>query len=99
LWRVEVDNDPSAMNRVAAGLRLALGLRSEEALTTVPASSHHPMAEEAIPSISTGVVGSRFVSESDLDTARVRRDEQWKAAYARFLRLLTFPSSLEQSSP
>ncbi|KAI9460920.1 N-terminal domain of NEFA-interacting nuclear protein NIP30-domain-containing protein [Lactarius psammicola] len=41
------------------------------------------MADEAIPSISTGVVGSRFVSQSDLDTARVRREEQWKAAYAR----------------
>ncbi|KAH9082124.1 N-terminal domain of NEFA-interacting nuclear protein NIP30-domain-containing protein [Lactarius deliciosus] len=41
------------------------------------------MADEAIPSISTGVVGSRFVSQSDLDTARARRDEQWKAAYAR----------------
>jgi len=41
------------------------------------------MAEEAIPSISTGVVGSRFVSQSDLETARARREEQWKAAYAR----------------
>jgi hypothetical protein len=41
------------------------------------------MAEEAIPSISTGAVGSRFVSQSDVDSARARRDEQWKAAYAR----------------
>ncbi|KAI0286995.1 NEFA-interacting nuclear protein NIP30 [Russula aff. rugulosa BPL654] len=41
------------------------------------------MAEEAIPSISTGEVGSRFVSQSDVDTARTRREEQWKAAYAR----------------
>jgi len=41
------------------------------------------MAEEALPSISTGVVGSRFVSQSDLETARARREEQWKAAYAR----------------
>ena len=48
------------------------------------------MAEEAIPSISTGVVGSRFVSQSDIDTARVRREEQWKAAYARFLRLFFY---------
>src|SRR5580693_1637012 len=42
------------------------------------------MAEEAIPSISTGVVGSRFVSQSEVETARARREEQWKAAYARF---------------
>ncbi|KAI0257598.1 N-terminal domain of NEFA-interacting nuclear protein NIP30-domain-containing protein [Lactifluus subvellereus] len=38
---------------------------------------------EAIPSISTGAVGSRFVSQSDVEAARARRDEQWKAAYAR----------------
>lgn len=42
------------------------------------------MAEEAIPSISTGAVGSRFVSQSDLEVAKARREEQWKAAYARF---------------
>jgi len=36
-----------------------------------------------IPSLSTGVVGSRFVSQNDVDIARARRDEQWKAAYAR----------------
>ncbi|THH20838.1 hypothetical protein EW146_g592 [Bondarzewia mesenterica] len=42
------------------------------------------MADDSdIPSISSGAVGSRFVSQSDLDTARARRDEQWKAAYAR----------------
>ncbi|KAH9982429.1 N-terminal domain of NEFA-interacting nuclear protein NIP30-domain-containing protein [Lactifluus volemus] len=41
------------------------------------------MSDEAIPSISTGVVGSRFVSQSDIEAARARRDEQWKAAYAR----------------
>ena len=45
------------------------------------------MADEALPSISTGEVGSRFVSQSDIEAARARRDEQWKAAYARFLRL------------
>jgi len=49
------------------------------------------MADEAIPSISTGVVGSRFVSQTDIEAARTRREEQWKAAYARsfgvFLRL------------
>jgi hypothetical protein len=45
------------------------------------------MADEALPSISTGAVGSRFVSQSDIEAARARRDEQWKAAYARFLRL------------
>lgn len=36
-----------------------------------------------IPSLSTGIVGSRFVSQDEVDTARARRDEQWKAAYAR----------------
>jgi len=41
------------------------------------------MADEALPSISTGVVGSRFVSQSDVEAARARREEQWKAAYAR----------------
>ncbi|KAI0304926.1 NEFA-interacting nuclear protein NIP30 [Russula brevipes] len=41
------------------------------------------MADEAIPSISTGAVGSRFVSQTDVEAARTRREEQWKAAYAR----------------
>ncbi|TFY83765.1 hypothetical protein EWM64_g234 [Hericium alpestre] len=41
------------------------------------------MAEESIPSISSGVVGSRFVSQTDIESARERREEQWKAAYAR----------------
>jgi hypothetical protein len=61
------------------------------------------MADEAIPSISTGAVGSRFVSQSDIEAARARRDEQWKAAYARFLRLLcsaSLPSlPLPETSP
>jgi len=39
--------------------------------------------EDNIPSISEGSVGSRFVSQSELETAKARRDEQWKAAYAR----------------
>jgi hypothetical protein len=45
------------------------------------------MADEALPSISAGVVGSRFVSQSDIEAAKARRDEQWKAAYARCLKL------------
>ncbi|KAG5654796.1 hypothetical protein H0H81_003804 [Sphagnurus paluster] len=36
-----------------------------------------------LPSLSAGPVGSRFVSQEDLETAKARRDEQWKAAYAR----------------
>ncbi|TFK57157.1 hypothetical protein OE88DRAFT_102664 [Heliocybe sulcata] len=36
-----------------------------------------------IPSLSSGSVGSRFVSQNDIDDARKKRDEQWKAAYAR----------------
>ena len=44
------------------------------------------MADDFIPSISSGSVGSRFVSQSDLETAKARREEQWKAAYARYAR-------------
>jgi len=36
-----------------------------------------------IPCISGGAVGSRFVSQTDIESAKARRDEQWKAAYAR----------------
>ncbi|KAF8527982.1 N-terminal domain of NEFA-interacting nuclear protein NIP30-domain-containing protein [Hysterangium stoloniferum] len=36
-----------------------------------------------IPSLSSGTVGSRFVSQADIDEAKSKRDEQWKAAYAR----------------
>ncbi|OSD03628.1 hypothetical protein PYCCODRAFT_1466991 [Trametes coccinea BRFM310] len=39
--------------------------------------------DDAIPSIQTTGVGSRFVSQSELETAKAKRDEQWKAAYAR----------------
>ncbi|KAI0361250.1 hypothetical protein OH77DRAFT_1391185 [Trametes cingulata] len=39
--------------------------------------------DDVIPSISTAGVGSRFVSQSELETAKAKRDEQWKAAYAR----------------
>ncbi|KAI8980674.1 N-terminal domain of NEFA-interacting nuclear protein NIP30-domain-containing protein [Trametes punicea] len=39
--------------------------------------------DDAIPSISTSGVGSRFVSQAELETAKAKRDEQWKAAYAR----------------
>lgn len=41
------------------------------------------MEDALIPSLSSGAVGSRFVSQDEIDTAKVRRDEQWKAAYAR----------------
>jgi len=36
-----------------------------------------------VPSLSEGSVGSRFVSETDIDAANKVREEQWKAAYAR----------------
>ncbi|OJA10825.1 hypothetical protein AZE42_00284 [Rhizopogon vesiculosus] len=39
--------------------------------------------EDALPSVAIGGVGSRFVSQNDLEEAKARRDEQWKAAYAR----------------
>lgn len=41
------------------------------------------MEEALVPSLSSGSVGSRFVSQTDLDKAKATRDEQWKAAYAR----------------
>lgn len=41
------------------------------------------MDESLIPSLSAGPVGSRFISQNDLETAKAKRDEQWKAAYAR----------------
>lgn len=44
---------------------------------------------DAIPSISSGSVGSRFVSQNELEVAKNRREEQWKAAYAR-LQLLNY---------
>ncbi|KJA29244.1 hypothetical protein HYPSUDRAFT_32643 [Hypholoma sublateritium FD-334 SS-4] len=41
------------------------------------------MEESLIPSLSAGVVGSRFVTQDEVETAKLRREEQWKAAYAR----------------
>ncbi|PFH54582.1 hypothetical protein AMATHDRAFT_52220 [Amanita thiersii Skay4041] len=41
------------------------------------------MDPNPIPSLSNGLVGSRFVTQDEIDTARKRREEQWKAAYAR----------------
>ncbi|KAJ3528454.1 hypothetical protein NMY22_g9406 [Coprinellus aureogranulatus] len=42
------------------------------------------MAEDSlIPSLSDGVVGSRFITQDEIDSARARKEEQWKAAYAR----------------
>jgi len=51
-----------------------------------------------IPSLSTGIVGSRFVSQNEIDTAKARRDEQWRAAYARFYSFMLFvaPSYVER---
>ena len=47
-------------------------------------ASHINMDDSSvIPSLSSGVVGSRFVTETELDTSKARREEQWKAAYAR----------------
>lgn len=41
------------------------------------------MDQSSIPSLSEGVVGSRFITQDEVDTAKQRREEQWKAAYAR----------------
>jgi hypothetical protein len=37
--------------------------------------------------ISEGTVGSRFVTQDEIESARARKDEQWKAAYARHARI------------
>ncbi|KAF8912773.1 NEFA-interacting nuclear protein NIP30 [Gymnopilus junonius] len=55
------------------------------------------MAEESlIPSLSAGVVGSRFVTQDEVDTAKQRREEQWKAAYARRVSLGQEPPPQQQ---
>ncbi|KAF4623631.1 hypothetical protein D9613_001907 [Agrocybe pediades] len=41
------------------------------------------MEDALVPSLSSGVVGSRFVTQDEVETAKARREEQWKAAYAR----------------
>jgi hypothetical protein len=46
-------------------------------------SLEHEQSMDDIPSLSAGPVGSRFVSQNDIETARAKREEQWKAAYAR----------------
>jgi hypothetical protein len=38
-------------------------------------------AMDDIPSLSSGDVGSRFVSQSEIDTAKAKRDEQWKVRH------------------
>lgn len=43
------------------------------------------MEGSLIPSLSEGIVGSRFITEDEVDTAKQRREEQWKAAYARLV--------------
>ena len=37
-----------------------------------------------VPSLTSGEIGSRFVSQTELDAANKKRDEAWKAAYARY---------------
>jgi len=39
--------------------------------------------EDSVPSLSSGNVGSRFVTEKEVTSAREKRDEEWKAAYKR----------------
>jgi len=41
------------------------------------------MEESLVPSLSSGVVGSRFVTQDEIESAKARKEEQWKAAYAR----------------
>ena len=41
--------------------------------------------------LSSGQVGSRFVTQNELDDARERREEQWRQAYARFVDIGALP--------
>ncbi|TFK76989.1 hypothetical protein BDN72DRAFT_830163 [Pluteus cervinus] len=41
------------------------------------------MEESMVPSLSSGVVGSRFITQDEIEDAKARKEEQWKAAYAR----------------
>jgi hypothetical protein len=43
------------------------------------------MEESLVPSLSSGVVGSRFVTQDEIESVKARREEQWKAAYARLV--------------
>ena len=67
--------------RLKLQLRLLLLPRKHRPL--LPPLTTTAAMEEAIPSISTAGVGSRFVSQDDIEAAKSRRDEQWRAAYAR----------------
>jgi hypothetical protein len=59
-------------------------LASSQTFNSLPSRNCCLMEDTSIPSISSGAVGSRFESQADIDLARQRRDEQWKAAYARY---------------
>ena len=39
---------------------------------------------DPVPSVSAAGVGSRFITQSQVDSINARREEQWKAAYARY---------------
>ncbi|KAG6381285.1 hypothetical protein JVT61DRAFT_5690 [Boletus reticuloceps] len=44
--------------------------------------------EEGLPTVAVTGVASRFVSQTDIEAARTRREEQWRAAYARSVRTI-----------
>jgi hypothetical protein len=44
---------------------------------------------DSTPSVSTGAIGSRFISQEDVDAVRAVREEQWKAAYARSVQIIS----------
>ena len=52
-------------------------------LVTLDCDTRQSAMDDSIPSISSGSVGSRFVSSTEIEAAKARREEQWKAAYAR----------------
>ena len=54
--------------------------------SSLPDSHPSPNMDDSIPVTglqTSGSVSSRFVSQNELDEAKKRKDEEWKAAYAR----------------
>lgn len=74
--------------------RLIHGQKQENTFRAFDAESIYPLRldrhMEAI-NISEGTVGSRFVTQDEIESARARKDEQWKAAYARHAHIFPPP--------
>ena|SRR5258708_39492759 len=52
-----------------------------------------------VPSLTSSEIGSRFVSQTELDAANKKRDEAWKEAYARYESVMLHWCSSIQAFP